>query len=225
MKIMELILHPTHIYKDDWSSHVEKLLDQGNDEYYIILYYFNVVSPSVLEKMLSVYSIAEMFELSNCYLGRNYAVATLWHIVKKPLNEIKTSVYFPNAHSEPDQLTSENRLTFPKKYDDEYIEYLHALEKWMITGEQPADIAKKCEFNTIKSTEFDVRRHFPRFYRKGNDDIRPLISTSNPNMVPLGSIADIYTVHFDNQATKDDMVQVLDYGNPHLRYPFNYEKE
>lgn len=225
MKIMELIEHPTHIYTEDWSTYAEKLIEQNSDEYYVILYHYNFISPFILKKLLSIYSIAEMFELSDCYLGKKYAIATLWHIVKKPQAEIKISIFFRHAHSEADQLTFDNKLSFPKKYNDDYLEYLNTLEKWMISEEKPADKKGECEFVTIKSPEIDMRRPFPRFYREQNNDIRSLISNSNPNMISLGSIADIYTVHFDMHATKDDIVQVLDFNNQYLRYPFNYEKD
>lgn len=61
------------------------------------------------------------------------------HLVSKPVDFIKISVYKPPAHLYRDDIHDPDcgKLRTSDRYTEEYLQYLKKLDHWRTTGTQP----------------------------------------------------------------------------------------
>lgn len=219
MKLYEFITHAKdYIYFAMEKDPFDALLHSEKKEHYMIVPNSISIHRQAFVELFKRYNLAEMYELSNCFLGAHCEPYMLFHLVATPVDYIKVSVYDKPAHLYRDDIYDPQSgiLRISDKYTDDFLHYLQKLDAWRATGKQPEDIKLEEQFRSVPFSEFNNEIVYTRFYMDYHEETRRVLR--DEQIVDLSEIAEVFQSHWLMEGGHDK-VRVLD-GNKQLKYPF-----
>lgn len=189
-----------YIYTFDAEKPFAKLMESNETEHVLIIPNSMVIRRKEFERLLEKYYISELFELANCFVGTGNEPYMFLHVVDKPVDRIKISLFYQCAHiykDDPNNFKS-GTIYLPDNYTDKYMSYLNELSCWVKIGQKPLDIASEREYREISASELFCDNIYTRFYSKSNDEVRAFLKSEH--ILRLSDIADIIDVYFPPEA-------------------------
>jgi len=225
MKVLEYIKGAKqYIYQFGVIEPFKSILESNEEEQYLIvpnsLAFYGYKKD--FEKLFEQYNVAEIFELSNCFLGTYNEPYMLIHITKRCVKEIRIATFIEPAHLYRDDSFDPlcGTVRWCREYREEYLAYLDKVDQWRGTDIIPDDVEYKFYFRNVKSVEFRGDIINPRFYLEINDKIRSILR--NDEIKELHEVADILKVKGGHHPVKIGRV----IGNRSMPiYPYIPEKE
>lgn len=182
---------PNYIYLWNTATPFNKIWDNPQREHVLLFSNTMTIHRKRFEELLSKYYIAELYELSNCFLGNAGEPYMFLRIVDTPVDSVRISFYrkAPHIFRDDGETFGYNKIFRAERYTDEFLTYLDLLDSWRQTGVIPQSNADTYEFRTVPSAE--IRRDFvyTRYYEKHNDEIRALLR--GETICRLSDVADI----------------------------------
>lgn len=181
---------PDYLYQWGSSTPFSKVWENPQKEYVLLISNAMVIYRKEFEKLFEKYYIAELFELSNCFMGTGSVPHMFLHIVDTPVDKVKISFYQKPAHDYRDygNAFSSKKITLPAKYNKDFCFYLNLLDSWVKTSIAPKD-TDDYQFRTISSDEVRHDFIYTRYYDQVNDGIRAILR--GETIVSLSDIAEI----------------------------------
>lgn len=142
MKILEYIYNASkYIITEQMPEKLKEIIASDKNEYYLIVPNSVSIHRKLFAEIFRKYNVAEIFEISNCFLGTYNVRYMLIHIVKQPVETFKISVYEEPAHLYRDDIFDPDcgKIRIPDKYREDYLSYLQSLDAWIQRGIQPRD--------------------------------------------------------------------------------------
>lgn len=223
MKILEYIYNASkYIITEQMPEKLKEIIASDKNEYYLIVPNSVSIHRKLFAEIFRKYNVAEIFEISNCFLGTYNVRYMLIHIVKKPVEAFKISVYEEPAHLYRDDIFDPDcgKIRIPDKYREDYLSYLQSLDAWIQRGIQPRDEKYHRYYRELPIKEFNCEIIYSRMYQEYNDETRNLLR--DQNTVCLHEVADIIPSHFLNSK---EIGRALDIWGGMPSYPYIPEKD
>lgn len=181
---------PDYLYQWGSSTPFSKVWENPQKEHVLLISNAMVFYRKEFEKLFEKYYIAELFELSNCFMGTGSVPHMFLHIVDTPVDKVKISFYQKPAHDYRDygNAFSSKKISLPAKYNKDFCFYINLLDSWVKTGIAPKD-TDDYQFRTISSDEVRHDFIYTRYYDQVNDGIRALLR--GETIVSLSDVAEI----------------------------------
>lgn len=219
MKLRDYINHANdYIYFSMQRSPLEKIISSEEPEHFMLIPNSLVIHRKEFVEVFKKYYLAELYELSNCFLGSYNEPYMFLHIVKTPVDSIRVSVYHEPAHLYRDDIHDPQcgKLRIVDHYTEEFVQYLDKLDLWRTKGVRPVDVEYRQQFLQVPWSEFNAEIVYTRFYLDYNSETRKVLKTEK--LVNLSEIAEVipsYLVTTGEVKT----VKALD-GNRMPKYPY-----
>lgn len=216
-----------YIYESLAEKPLRKIIESSECEHYLIIPISMTIHYKEFAKVFDHYYLAEMFDLSNCFLGTHNEPYIFLHIVSRPVETIKISGYDCPAHKYRDDYYNpdSNIVQPPKDYLSSFLIYLKSLDNWMNANECPKPQNAQCEFRELPYIEFNSDIIYTKFYLSRNDNLRLLLK--NEQIVELNELADVKDVFAENifnESEKNEWSWSL--KPDHIpEYPYKPERE
>ena len=225
MKILDYIQNAgQYLYRFGTIDPFKEILESDKEERFLIVpnSMISYVYKKDFLKLLEQYNVAEIYELSNCFLGTSNQPYIFIHIVKQDVRDIKIAMFNQPTHLYRDDSYDPECKTirWVKDYRKEYLNYLENLDYWRATDLTPSNIKFESDFRKILAKEFRNDILYPRFYMEVNDDIRGILK--NDTIKKLNEVAEILDVQIDYGAT--EVGRVLGHKDLPM-YPYIPEKD
>lgn len=182
---------PNYIYFWNSSTPFSAIWDNPQREHILLFSNTMTIHRKPFEELLSTYYIAELFELSNYFLGNASEPYMFLRIVDTPVDSVKISFYkkAPHIFNDNGETFGYDSIFRAEQYTEEFLTYLGLLDSWRKTGVMPQGDDATCEFRTVSPDQ--IRRDFvyTRYYEKHNDEIRALLC--DETIRRLSDVADI----------------------------------
>jgi len=134
----------------------ESIISEGKEDKILIVPYSILMDSWSMSDLFEKYYICVMYDLANFLLGSYNEGYMLWHISMNKPEKIKMSVYFDFAHPYRDVAGDGKLLRVSDKFENNYLEYLEALEEWSVEEKKTED--KKNLFEFIVLSHIIVNR-------------------------------------------------------------------
>lgn len=213
---------PDYLFQWGSPTPFSKIWENPQKEHILLFSNSMTIHRKEFEKLLSKYYIAELFELSNCFLGNCGEPYMFLRIVDTPIDTVKISFYNkpPHVYRDDGDTFGYDKVRLAEKYTEEFGEYLGLLDDWMQTGNMPQGQKDVYEFRNIPYDEICRDFVYTRYYQRHNDKIRELLC--NETVYRLADVADIEVAHLVNDTHRIAHV-LFDSSVP--SYPYIPEKD
>ncbi|MBR3564139.1 MAG: hypothetical protein IKN92_05050 [Clostridia bacterium] len=219
MKILEYIQNAKeYIYFTNQKNPLERALNSSEKELFLLIPNSLTIFRRDFVRLFSKYNLAELFDISNCFLGSWQEPYMFMHITKEQVPGIKIATYDRPAHPYRDDIYDPNcgKLRLCDNYLPDYLQYLNKLDTWRKTSEKPDDVKYEQTFHLIPPSEFNPEVVYTKYYLDYNTETRKVLK--DEQIVLLSEVADVIPSCFDSTAERKE-VRALD-GNRMPRYPY-----
>lgn len=120
-----------YIYLWGSATPFQKIWNEPRKEHVLLISNSMTIYRKEFEKLLREYNIAELFELSNCFLGTSGEPYMLLRIVDTPVDRVKVSFFYiqPHVYMDCGDTFGCDKIFLPEKFTDEFLAYLASISQ------------------------------------------------------------------------------------------------
>lgn len=207
-----------YIYFTNQKNPLERALNSSEKELFLLIPNSLTIFRKDFVELFSKYNLAELFDISNCFLGAWQEPYMFMHITKEQVQNIKIAAYDRPAHPYRDDIYDPNcgKLRLCDNYLPDYLQYLDKLDAWRKTSKRPDDVKYEQIFRLIPPSEFNPEVVYTKYYLDYNAETRKVLK--DEQIVLLSEVADVILSYIDPNGEHKE-VRALD-GNRMPRYPY-----